>query len=212
MHECRDPAHVHGDPTIERAWGPGVSGWGLGVSGRGDPERACAHGPVRACVRAWAPRANGHEDPVRACVRAWAPRASGHGDPDPVRVCMETKRAWGPGASVRAWAPRASRRGDPVRASVHGPRERAGVGTQCEQACTGPVRACMHGPSACVRACVPCECVRAWIQRARTRACGDPARATSSSSLIPRASKHSGCKKIAKSEIHLLYEPSAGRG
>ena len=137
MHECRDPAHVHGDPTIERAWGPGVSGWGLGVSGRGDPERACAHGPVRACVRAWAPRANGHEDPVRACVRAWAPRASGHGDPDPVRVCMETKRAWGPGASVRAWAPRASGRGDPVRASVHGPGA-------CMHACTGPVRACVR--------------------------------------------------------------------
>ena len=148
MHECRDPAHVHGDPTIERAWGPGVSGWGLGVSGRGDPERACAHGPVRACVR------------------AWAPRASGHGDPDPVRVCMETKRAWGPGASVRAWAPRASRRGDPVRASVHGPRERAGVGTQCEQARTGPVRACMHARAQCVRACV---------RTLRVRTCVDPA-------------------------------------
>ena len=25
MHECRDPAHVHGDPTSEQAWGPGAS-------------------------------------------------------------------------------------------------------------------------------------------------------------------------------------------
>ena len=182
MHECRDPAHVHGDPTIEWAWGPGVSGWGLGVSGRGDPERACAHGPVRACVRAWAPRANGHEDPVRACVHGPHERVGTGTRTRCERACMgpTSEQAWGPGAIKRAQA-------------------------RC-------VHACMHGPSACVHACVPCECVRAWIQRAWTRACGDPARATSSSSLIPRASKHSGCKKIAKSEIHLLYEPSAGRG
>jgi hypothetical protein len=173
------------------AWGP---------LRRGDPERACEHGPgasVRACVPGPA-RACTH-DPVRACVGT--PRASGHGDP--VRACVHGPRERvGMGTRtrcVRAW--RRSGRGDPVRASVHGPRERAGVGTQCEQrararcvhacigpvraACTGPVRACMHRPSACVRACVPCECVRAWIQRARTRACGDPARATSSSSRVP---------------------------
>ena len=150
------------------AWGP---------LRRGDLERACTHGPgasVRACVPGLAracvgtPRASGHGDPVCACV---------HGPCE--RVGMGTRTR-----CVRAW--RQSGRGDPVRASVHGPRERAGVGTQCEQrarawcvhACIGPVRAC-------VRACVPCECVRAWIQRAWTWACGDPARATSSSSRVP---------------------------
>ena len=146
------------------------------------------HARMARCVRAWGPheRTSMKTRCVRACVRAWALRVSGHGDPDPVHVCMETKRAWGPGASVRAWAPRVSRRGDPVRASVHGPCERAGVGTQCEQACMGLVRACMHGSSACmhactgpvhacVRACIPCKCVRACVRTLQVRTCVDPA-------------------------------------
>ena len=158
------------------AWGP---------LRRGDPERACTHGPgasVQACMPGPV-RACTH-DPVRACVGT--PRASGHRDP--VRACMHGPRERvGMGTwtrCVRAW--RRSRRGDPVRASVHGPRERVGMGTQCEQrAWARCVRACIGPVRACVRACVPCECVRVWIQRAWTRACGDPARATSSSSHVP---------------------------
>ena len=25
MHECRDPVHMHGDPTSKQAWGPSAS-------------------------------------------------------------------------------------------------------------------------------------------------------------------------------------------
>ena len=73
----------------------------------------------------------------------------------PVHACMGTPQVWGPRASMCAWArcKHAS-----VRARMTwcmrawGPRERAGMGTQCEQhaqaqcvhACIGPVRVCMR--------------------------------------------------------------------
>ena len=181
---------MRGDPASERAWRPG----------------ACVHGPRERvgtgtrtrCGCAW--RRSGRGDPVRACVHGPHERAGVGTRCEQACMGPASERVWGPSASKHAWA-------------------------WCVHACTGPVRACMHAraqcmracvraypASVCVRACVPCKCVRAWIQQARTWACGDPARATSLSSLIPRASKHSGCKKIAKSGIHLLYEPSAGRG
>ena len=169
MHECRDPVHMgtpqasghggpvracvhrpsarmHGDPACERAWGPGASM-------RAGPG-ACVHGN-RAAVGARCEQAC-----MARCVRACGgtPRVSGHGDP--VRACIETKRAWGPSASVR-----------------DGPCERAGVGTWCEQACVGPVHACV-GP------------VRAWIQQAQTRACRDPARTALSSTRVPVSIQH----------------------
>ena len=192
MHECRDPAHMgtpqasrhggpvracvhrpgacmHGDPVCERAWGPGASM----CAGPG----ACVHGNR---VGVGAVQAYMH-----ACVGT--PRVSGHGDP--VRACIETKRAWGPGASVR-----------------EGPCERAGEGTRCEHARWALrasrrgdlVRASVRGPSACVRG--PGACVRG------PSACVDPAgtdtgvQGSGKDGVIvnPRASKHSACKKITK--------------
>ena len=128
------------------------------------------------------PRASGRGDPERACVQG------------PVRVCMETERAWGPGASVHAWPG----------ACVHawGPRVRAGMGTWSEHArrawCVrawkpsgrgGPVRVCVRGdptserawgPGACVhrdQAGVGTRCERArWALRASRR--GDLVRAS----------------------------------
>ena len=171
VHACMGTLHAsgRGDPEracaqgpvracmeTERAWGPGacVRVWGprvrAGVGTRS--EHACR----ARCVHAWKPSRRG--GPVRACVHGpvrvcvGTPRASGHRDP--VCACIETKWAWGPGASVR-----------------DGPWERAGVGTWCKQACVGPVHACV-GP------------VRAWIQRARTRACRDLARTASSISIF----------------------------
>ena len=156
----RPSARVHGDR----------------VSGHGGPLRACVHGLVRACVHGLV-RACMH-GPVRAYVGTLG--ASGHGDP--VHACMETKWAWGLGASMQ-----------------DGPRKRAGVGTQCEHACMGPASEWVWGPGAskrawarcmrawarCVRACVPCGGVRVWIQQAWTWVCGDLARTTSSSSCVP---------------------------
>ena len=161
------------------------------ASGRGDPERACMQGPVRACMeterawgpgacvrgdpaseQAWGPGARVHRDQAGVgtrCERArWALRASGRGDP--VRACEmgpASERARGPGASVR-----------------DGPCERAGVGTWCKQACVGPVHACVGPVHACMGP------VRAWIQRARTRACRDPARTASSSTRVPVSIQH----------------------
>ena len=84
MHECRDPAHVHGDPTSEWAWGAQCKRACIGLM------HAC-RGTLRASMHACA-------QCMRACMETewewvWGPGASVHGDP-------ASERAWGPGVCM----------------------------------------------------------------------------------------------------------------
>ena len=200
-------------PGCTHAWRPSVRAW-PGASVQAWPGASVQAWPG-ASVQAW-PGASVQAWPG-ASVHAW-PGASVHDWPSAcLRGDPASERAWGPGASVR-----------------DGPHERAGVGTQCKHACMGPASEWAWGPGAskrawarcmrvwarCVRACAPCEGVRAWIQQARTRACGNPAgtdmgvrgSGKDDDIVIPRAKKHSACKKITRKRNSLTYEPSAGQG
>ena len=176
-----------------RAWRPCERAWGPVASVRAWPG---------ASVRAW-PGASVHAWPS-ACLRgdpgsewAWGPSACVHGDQVGVGTWCEHAR----------WAPQASGRRDPVRACVHGPCKRAGVGTRCKQACMGPVHVCVGPVRVCVRTLWGCACV-------------DPAGmdmgvwgpGKDDVVVILRARKHSVCKKITRKRNSLTYEPSAGRG
>ena len=131
----RPSARMHGDPTCEWAWGPGVSmcAWARCVcawrpSRCGGPVQACAHGPD-ACV---------HGDQVGVGARCK------HVHIGPVHACIETKQVWGPGASVHIWPnasmhawPGACLHRDPTSEQAWGPGaciygDQAGVGTWCE--------------------------------------------------------------------------------